>query len=430
MMLDKFLNTIIKNNLIEKDEKVLVACSGGADSMTLLNLFLRFFDGEKDRVEVAHINHCLRGEDSIRDEKFVENFCKDNGITFHLKVADVTALAKKNGLGIEDMGRKIRYGFFEEITKNRRYKIALAHSKDDQVETVFMRILRGTGTEGLMGIKQVDGKIIRPILDFSRVQIELYVKEQNIEFVQDKTNFENDFTRNKIRNELIPYLRDNFNPNIKEAIIRLSDISKSDNIIKQSYIERLFKDVLIKIDKSEIRLDKKLLSGMDDNIVSEILRYCIGKLNDDNYGFEYVHYQEFSKALELDSGKMITINGINVSNSFGDMVISKVIENELKMPIEIGNQAVLVVNGYRISVKNQSKEKIIIRKRSPGDKVFFKGKYKKLKDLMIDKKVDIYRRDYLPVVVVENQIAACGHIYYNNEFIHNKKLLIEIKMEE
>ncbi|NLW51999.1 MAG: tRNA lysidine(34) synthetase TilS [Tissierellia bacterium] len=430
-MFEEFKRVIEEENLINDRDKVLVACSGGADSMTLLSLFLRFFENDTKRVEVAHINHCLRGDDSLRDQEFVEKSCIEYGIKCHVKVCDIESLSKNEGLGIEEMGRKIRYGFFHEITNGKKYKIALAHNLDDQAETVLMRIIRGTGTEGLMGIRKSDGNIIRPLLNFSRREIEKYVLDNKIEFVQDNTNFENKYTRNKIRNQLIPYLEDTFNPNIKSALVRLAQIATSDFDIKNNYVKSLYERVLVKFDKNSIYLDANKVLLLNRDQVNELFRYCISLINDDNYGLEYMHFTEFSKILESTSGKSIAINKIRVTKSFRNIVIERFSVNDLNHEKFFTEDIQTIINGYRISVSNLgSSDTVVIRKRKTGDRVFYKGKYRKLKDLFIDKKINFIDRDYMPIIELNGEIIACGSIYRNIEIIDKENIVIEVSMED
>ena len=172
-------------------------------------------------IVVAHVNHMLRGEEAIQDEKYVEDYCKKNQIKFYAQRIDVKEYANNNKMGTEEAGRKLRYKFFEEVMNlTNSNKIAIAHNKNDKIETMIMNILRGSGIAGLKGIEpQRDNKYIRPLIECERKEIEKYCEENNLNPRIDKTNFENDYTRNKIRNIVLPYIAKEYNPNIADTYI-------------------------------------------------------------------------------------------------------------------------------------------------------------------------------------------------------------------
>ena len=185
-MKNKFINNL-KNYKLE-NSRILLAISGGKDSMAMLDLFNTFKDELKLNLVVCHFNHSLR-DDADRDEKFVKTQCEKYGLKFYSKKEDVLLFSNENKLSIEDGARTLRYKFFDEIKRieNLDY-IATAHNKNDLAETIIMRILRGTGINGLIGIQSERGDLIRPILDFSRDEIENYIKENQIPFVEDSVD--------------------------------------------------------------------------------------------------------------------------------------------------------------------------------------------------------------------------------------------------
>ena len=203
-LLAQVLETIKKHNLIKNGDKLILGVSGGPDSISMLNILNDIRNDKKTQLEfdiiVAHINHLIRKE-AKEDEKYVQKFCEKIGIQFYSKSIDVQKIANNNKIGTEEAGRKIRYEFFDEILKKTNSnKIAIAHNKNDRVETIIMNILRGSGISGLKGIEAIkDNKYIRPLIECERYEIEQYCKENNIEARIDKTNFENIYNRNKIR---------------------------------------------------------------------------------------------------------------------------------------------------------------------------------------------------------------------------------------
>ncbi len=288
MLKEKVLNTIEENNLIQKNDKIVIGVSGGPDSMCLLDILYSLKNELNIELVVSHINHGLR-EEAEEETIYVEEYCKKRNIPVFIKRVKIKQLAEQQKLGTEEMGRAIRYNFFEEIAKKvGANKIATAHNLNDNAETVLMNILRGTAISGLKGIEIsrknavyneqkeicanikgdniknnikaensikseniessiIEGKniiteltYIRPLRECSRTEIEEYCKEEKLNPKIDKTNLENIYTRNKIRNKLIPYLQEEFNPNIIESLNRLSNLAKQDeeyfaNLVKEQY---------------------------------------------------------------------------------------------------------------------------------------------------------------------------------------------------
>ncbi len=209
-MYRKVLSYIKDNNLIKPNDKILIALSGGPDSICLLNVLFELREKLNISIAAAHLNHLLRGEDAFEDEKYVINICNHMGIECFVKRVDINAYSKESKLSSEMAGRSARYDFFDEILKKEGFnKIATAHNANDQAETVLFRLMRGTGLEGLGGIRASrDDKIIRPILCLSREEVENYVKLKNLNPRIDKTNFEKIYNRNKIRLDILPYIKE------------------------------------------------------------------------------------------------------------------------------------------------------------------------------------------------------------------------------
>lgn len=207
---------------------VLVAVSGGADSMALLHTLLSFSE-EGIRVSAVHIHHGLRGENADRDEQFVRDYCQNNDVkllVYHENVAEYAAIHK---LSLEEAGRRIRYKRFEEArTQLEADWIATAHTASDRAETTLMRIIRGTGTDGLLGIPEIRGHICRPLLGCTRLEVEEYCAQCHIAYVNDETNTDMTFMRNRIRHQVLPMLKE-INPSVEEALLRLSEQAACDS---------------------------------------------------------------------------------------------------------------------------------------------------------------------------------------------------------
>lgn len=308
MLEELVLKAIKQNNLIEDGDSIVVGVSGGPDSITLLDILIKLQKQIKFNIVVAHINHMIRRE-AEDDEKYVEKYCKNKNIPFYAKQAKVEEIAKNQKIGTEEAGRNLRYEFFNEILeKTKSNKIATAHTKNDNVETVLMNIIRGSGTKGLKGIELIrDNKYIRPLLEITRTEIEEYCKKNNLEPRIDTSNMENIYTRNKIRNLLIPYIQKEFNPNIIETIDRLSCISKEENKYFENITKKTYKEILVKETKNEIVLDLKKFNTLETVIKNRIVLYTINRLFGSSNGIEKIHIQDIIKLCSNNIGNKFLI---------------------------------------------------------------------------------------------------------------------------
>ena len=223
---------IQKHNLLSRGQKILVAVSGGADSMVLLPVLHSLAQKNRWQIAVAHFNHQLRGRASDADEKLVRATAKKLSLSFYVGRADVKKFAAQSKISVEMAARKLRHEFLARIAREQKISIvALAHHADDQVELFFLRLLRGAGGEGLAGMKwcsssSADKKIAltRPLLGFTKAEILAFARANKIKFRDDATNYSNDFLRNRIRNELLPLLQKNYQPGLAKTVLRLMDI--------------------------------------------------------------------------------------------------------------------------------------------------------------------------------------------------------------
>ena len=308
-MEEKILKTIKKYNLIKDGVKIVVGVSGGPDSITLLDLLLKLKNQNiiKFDIVVCHINHMIR-EEATSDEEYVKEYCNKHNIECFVKRAEVEEIAKQNKMGTEETGRKIRYDFFYEILeKTKSNKIATAHNANDNAETVLMNIIRGCGTSGLKGIEANNKQLIRPLIECSRKEIEEYCKQNNLNPRIDKTNFENDYTRNKIRNMLIPYIQENFNPNIVEGINRLSSLSKQENDYLEKETQKAYISIVEEITNTSISLDLKKFNSLEKVIKSRVVLYTINELFKTKNGIEKKHIEDIIKLCSNNIGNKYLI---------------------------------------------------------------------------------------------------------------------------
>lgn len=335
MLEQNILNTINKYELIKNGDNLVVGVSGGPDSMTLLNVLLNIKKQKKldFGIVVAHINHMLRNE-ADEETEYVKRFCEEKDIQCFIKRENVEELAKINKIGTEEAGRKLRYSFFDEVLeKTSSNKIATAHNANDNAETVLMNIIRGSGTSGLKGIEAIrDNKFIRPLIECTRIEIENYCEENNLQPRIDKTNMENVYTRNKVRNMLIPYLQENFNPNIISTLNRLSSLAIIENKYiedktVESYRQVLLEENLGKKGKEEIILDLKKFNRQDLVIKNRLMLYTIGRVLGTSKDIERIHIQDLVKLCDNNIGnKYLTPNkNIKVSVGKGKIFFQKLI---------------------------------------------------------------------------------------------------------
>ncbi|MDO5331409.1 MAG: tRNA lysidine(34) synthetase TilS [Bacillota bacterium] len=307
--------TIQEENLIKEGSNVLLGLSGGPDSVCLLSILCDLQRPLHFKLYALHVNHSIRGRAADNDEKYAKNICESLNIPFKSVKIDVPSLAKKQNKTEEEMGRIVRYSqlqmYADEIDAE---SIALAHNKNDQAETVLMRIIRGTGVHGLCGmeIKRPDG-IIRPLLKTSREEIENYCKEKNLKPRIDKTNSETDYTRNKIRLELLPELKKEFNPAIMDALVRLSESAKEDdaslNLLAKEHMTNSIK-ALAKMDDAlfaRVIYEQFKQEGLTEDISSvhiNSLRKAVLK----NVGGKVIEFPNKYKAV-LKDGKVKIYHG-------------------------------------------------------------------------------------------------------------------------
>ena len=299
-------------NLIKDGDKIVLGVSGGPDSICMLDM-MRELKEEKNinfEIYVAHVNHMIR-EEAIEDEKYVQNYCLKHNIKFFVKRVDVQKIANDKKIGTEEAGRKVRYDFFEEVLqKTGSNKIAIAHNKNDKIETIIMHLLRGSGLSGLKGIEPIrDNKYIRPLIECERQEIEQYCKNRKLQPRIDKTNFENEYTRNKIRNIVIPYIKKEFNPNIIQTLSRLSEVATDESNYIDLQTQRIYNKLLIEKTDKQIILKLKEFNQQEKVIQKRLVLKTIKELNGSTDRIEKIHIEDIIKLCTNNIGnKYLTPN--------------------------------------------------------------------------------------------------------------------------
>ena len=326
MLKEEVLKTIKKYNLINTGDSIVVGVSGGPDSICLLHLLNSLKDELKFKIYVAHINHMIR---EVADEEtaYVQNFCNNLGIECFVKKMDILKLAKQEKKGTEEVGRNVRYDFFEEILrKTNSNKIATAHNSNDKAETVILNILRGSGVSGLKGIEAIrDEKYIRPLIETERYKIEQYCSDNNLSPRYDESNSENIYNRNKIRNEIIPYIKKNFNQNIIGTINRLSEVASEENDYMQLLTKQTFENIST-TDNGEIILNLKMFNALDLVIKRRVILYTINELLHSTSGIEKVNIDDIVKLCNNNIGNkyLMPVKNLKIYVIRGKIIFSNV----------------------------------------------------------------------------------------------------------
>ena len=389
-MNNKVLKTVKKYNMLSKGDRVLIGVSGGADSIALLEFFVSVKEKYDLDICVAHIEHGIRGEDSVNDAEFVENYCKKLGVNFYLKTIDAPNLAKKAKMGVEEYSRMARYDFFNTIECD---KIATAHNLTDNIETLLFRLARGTGLKGACSIPAVRGKIIRPFIEVSSGEIRKWCNDNNIPYRVDCTNSDSAYSRNLIRLEILPLfekLNANYQDNIENFI---SDVNED-----YAFIDDYVKSIYPKIVKNN-EIDLPKLNELDLSIKKRIL---IMFFDENGYSLNRIHLQSVID-ITLKSGKSQIKENVFAISAKGKIRLAKF--NDLNKKDEFVTK---ILNIDEFKDKNidfycdcdKIVGNIIIRVRQAGDRIKPAGRNvsKTLKKLFNESAYPIEKRDKKIVV--------------------------------
>lgn len=428
--MDSFLkqvkNIIDEFSMLENNESVLVGLSGGADSVALLlSLYNLGY-----RVRACHLNHCLRGEEADRDENFCKNLCHRLNIELIIKHENIEEYARKSKQSIETTAREIRYKFFSDVCDGS--KIATAHTASDSIETMLFHMARGTGLTGLCSIPPVRGKIIRPLISCTRAEIEVFLKNINQDFIIDSTNLTDEYTRNKIRSQIVPVLKQ-INPQSEKAAVNLSFRLRKE----EDFLEKTAKTEL---EKAKTKDGFKIWVF---NNAHEAIRHRMLKMLCKNSG---VPMHELTSKHILALENLLQSKNPSARISLPNDFIAKREYENIKLQHQINENTQEVkeillenfidseqnINGINIIVKKHKKNYVfyktfntfyvdcdtidmqscVLRKRQTGDKIRLSEKSgsKTLKKLLIEKKIPSDKRDKLIVIADKNGVIAVQDI--------------------
>lgn len=303
-LLNKAKHNIIDKKLIKDGDVIILGLSAGPDSVFLLYCLVMLKDdfekiGIEYKVILTHVNHGIRDE-AINDENIAIMYSEKYNLPIYIEHKNVGELAKELKISEEECGRDIRYSFFNKIKgENDASKIAVAHNSNDNAETVMFNFLRGTGVAGLSGMEYISSAgLIRPILNIKKEEILNFLDENKIQYAIDKTNNENKYTRNKIRNQFIKQIESEYNPNIVETINRMAEILTLDKNIIDEYVDKIHQNIILEQKKGYIKIDRNEFRKANSGAKGYIIRKIVTEVAHDIKGLEYVHINDIIKLLD------------------------------------------------------------------------------------------------------------------------------------
>lgn len=424
---DQIRTTLLQNHMIVDSKFVIVGLSGGADSIALVYTLFLLSKEMKFQPVAVHVNHMLRGMASDEDEAFVRQFCQKHKIKCDVFKKDILAYAKEHKLSLEEAGRKYRHLCFEETSKKYQNSvIATGHHRDDLVETFFINLFRGASSSGLSGMDYVsDLGYIKPFLDVSRADIEAFIQREGLSFRIDQSNFEVDYTRNKIRNELLPYIKENINVSIHKTICHTTELMKLEKdywvekshamFLQHCHVDEMKMCVMIK--KEELNKLSKLEKY---HLIRAMLKKLLGNLNHITYKHveAVANLNQTGKKLNLARGVLAYLTSSDLILTLSDLSLDEP-HNEFNFKVlslkaveyEHNKQKYQSMHSIAVDAQKICGE-LKIRKRTVGDRFipFGMSRFKKIKDFFIDQKVPQNLKDSIPILCDEEKIIwVCGY---------------------
>lgn len=434
MLLAKVAKSVKRQNLFVPSDTLIVGISGGADSTALLELLLNL-PNYNLHIIAAHLNHSLRGAESDADEEFCRKLAKQHKIPFETRRIDVTAFAAKEKLNLEDAARQVRIDFFDELLlKYRAAAVVLAHHADDQVETVLIRFLRGSGMSGLSGMSYCNARgYVRPLLNISRADIEQYLRERDMTWCEDASNLDTKYLRNRIRHELLPLLED-YNPAIRSAILSTASIISGDEELLEELTLSAFTSSCT-LEDGRVTCDVEQLCGFKPALLQRVLRYAYQNLVGNLQGVAYRHIEALSEMLisERPNARLSLPQRVTAVRSYGQLLFTRISDRLPDADFEIqitvpgcyklpgGGSVVVELSTFR-DVSHDSVGAIfdlekfpfpwLLRSFRPGDCIQPLGisGHKKVKDIFIDRKIPASERKRIPLLFCRDVLVWVANV--------------------
>ena len=424
---DMFFGTIQRHSMLQQGDIVLIGLSGGPDSVCLLHLLLRIQERLDLTLHAIYVNHNLRPDEVPCEISFCEKTCREIGVNFVLKSIDVVGYQRQQRLSRQEAGRELRYKAFDEAAVELgASRIALAHNADDQAETIFMRLIRGSGPKGLAGIPPTRGRIIRPLIETERSPIEQFLDNENIPYVTDSSNLKQDYLRNRFRLSLMPELK-KINPNLLHTIMTTASILQEEERYLEIIVTKTLMKLISRKTPHRIELFLSPLERLETVILRRVLRRAIGG-TEGLRGIGFPHIEDIIHLLKngRPGDRIYLPKGVRVIREYAILTITS------EEPVRIadyllypGDEVAIVGAGVviRASLENRpgdpgdGKSSVLldagkvtfpltIRARKCGD--FFYphgfGKRKKLQDYLVDEKVPRDEREQIPVLLSGSDI--------------------------
>ena len=407
--IQKVKKTLINNNLVSDKDRVLIGLSGGADSVFLVYALKILSEEIGFEIGACHIEHGIRGSESVHDMEFSKKLCTVLNIPFYAKQFNVPAISDEQKISIETAARNIRYSYFEEVCKKYGFNlIATAHHKDDKIETILMNILRGCSLRGYAGIEYKNGSVIRPLLDIKKGEILAFCTEKNIEYCIDSTNEDTDYTRNRVRHIILPVLKET-NPSFEDGILRQSEIFSCEDDFLNSEAEKFPVDEGINLSEFSI-----LHKAIRRRVIYKYIEGIKGNRKD-------ISYRDVENALSIcESGKTgsrcYIAGSLEGIVSYGKFFIrEKMYSASFEYKISLGETIEIKEAGMKITLastggnfKISAGDTVAVRSRRDGDAFYPVGMNgsKKVKDYLIDKKIPADKRMEIPILTVNDKIAS------------------------
>ena len=448
-MSQSLLSTIKNNIICLQGKQVIVGVSGGADSMALLDCLRQLSAELQLSIIVAHLEHGFRGAASIADADYVEQYCATYNIVFEMKSVNMPEIIADEKGSSQELSREVRYSWYRELTiKYKTPYVLLGHHRDDQVETIMMRVLQGTSIAGLSGMdicqERMGMTIVRPLLEVTKEQLLEHCREAGIVPREDISNADPKYLRNRIRRELLPLLEEKYNPNIAQALLNLAHLAKQDSCFIESHAREVFADVVKEITANkQYIIKRKQIETMHLALQSRVILLILYYLKSDTrFEKKHIHMvidwisEPFSGGiLQLANGIVVVREPEYVRITYRDFLDGRALEEPLLLPsgetIELPDGSCLITDVVKVDhaealrssdilvkfdADKLNSAKIYCRSRKDGDRMSVWGMKgsKKVKNILIDAKVPAYERNRIPVIVSGEEIIWLAGIQRSN----------------